>query len=81
MSYDGITAQYCCSGIYNNIVFNVRMPFDSFDQVSLFVNGKTFSTKGYPLVNLYIIPYYTCFPDNNTRAMVNEEYSPIEAPG
>lgn len=41
----GISAQDGGAGIDNNIVFNIRMPFNAFDGIAVFIQGKTFSAK------------------------------------
>lgn len=81
MTDHSVTAQYCRPCVNNNIILNIGMPFDAFYEVPLFINGKTLCAKGYALVYLDIVPYNACLAYYNACAMVNEKYSPIEAPG
>ena len=66
MTYSCITTQDSRTSIDNNMVFNGRMSF---------LLGVSFiyteCSESYPLIDFYMISNNCCFPDDNTRAMVN----------
>ncbi len=73
-----VSSEDCCSGIDDDIIFNIRMTFN-IEQIAFVVRFKRFGTQRDALIQFYVIPDDTGFADHNTGSVINEKIIPILA--
>lgn len=70
---DGYVSQYGGLGVDDYVVFQVRVAFDSFDGVAVFIQRKAFCSQRYALVELDVGADNARFADDDARPVVDKE--------